>query len=219
MWARLKEIAEVRAGSVPLTGPGNAIYVQARNLRGGALSIGDAVRGPAPVRAADRARIAANDLIVNSRGQSNRAVLVADVDENIFASLDLLVVRPQPDRVLPAFLAAYLNLPATQAALAEHRTTATLSRLPLEALAALKIPLPKIAKQAAIAALAQEARRERSLVQDLMGKRERRLDEILRRAAEGAPMPSWRSAWASERPELCEAVVAEPRRAFRAEDS
>ncbi len=207
MVVKLRDIAEVRAGSVPLTGPGDAVYVQARNLRGGTLSIDDAVRGPAPVRAADRARIAGNDLIVNSRGQSNRAVLVPDVDGELFASLDLLLVRPQTGRVLPAFLAAYLNLPSTQATLAEHRTTATLPRLPIEALTELAIPLPDIAKQAAIAALAEEARRERSLVQDLMGRRERLLDEILRRAAEGAPMPSWRSAWASERPDPSEAVV------------
>lgn len=207
MWVKLREVAEIRAGSLALTGTGDAVYVQARNLRGGSLCIDDAVRGPAPVRAADRARIAAGDLIVNSRGQSNRAVLVTGVDGDLFASLDLMVVRPRTDRVLPAFLAAYLNLPSTQAALAEHRTTATLPRLPHEALADLAIPLPEMTRQAFIADLSEEARRERSLVQDLMGRRERLLHEILRRAAEGAPMPSWRSAWASERPDLSEAVV------------
>lgn len=207
MWVKLKEISELRAGSVPLTGPGDAVYVQARNLRGGSLNLDDAVRGPAPVRASDRARLAPDDLIVNSRGQSNRAVLAVGIDGDVFVSLDLLLVRPQTGRVLPAFLATYLNLPSTQAALAEHRTAATLPRLPLEALANLAVPLPKMARQASIASLAEEAMRERSLVQDLMGRRERLLDETLRRAAEGAPMPSWHSAWVSKRPDLSEAAV------------
>lgn len=197
MLVRLSDLAEIRSGSVPKVGVRAVVYLQARHLRGGCLSTDTAVWGSAPVRSAERARIVEGDVLINARGRINQAVVVDKLAIEAYASLDLAVVRPDRNRLLPAYLAAFVNLPSTQTALAGHRTTGVLPRLPLDAIAALPVPLPSLERQAAIAALAAEARRERETLEALMKRRQSLLDEILRRAAEGAPMPSWLSTGAS----------------------
>jgi hypothetical protein len=128
----------------------------------------------------------------------NHAVAIDRLEIEAYASLDLLLVRPDPVRLRADFLATYLNLPSSQSALAGGRTRAVLPRLSLHALAELPIPLPSIERQGAVAGLALTARRERAILENLMAGRQRLLDEILRRAAEDEPMPTWYSAWAFE---------------------
>jgi hypothetical protein len=105
------------------------------------------------------------DVVISLRGNSNNAASVADADHcgvPLFATLDLAVIRvDDAERINPQYLATWLNLPATQAVLAEGREGSAAKRLPLGPLKALRIPLPDKTRQQAIVELAQMAVEER----------------------------------------------------------
>jgi restriction endonuclease S subunit len=84
-----------------------------------------------------------------------------------FISLDLYLVRPNTSKVDPRYLAAFLDLPMTQAVFSGSKQGSGLARLPKDALDKLAVPLPPMPKQRLIAELAQSFRDEAELLQRL----------------------------------------------------
>src|SRR5689334_23123710 len=111
---------------------GSAVTRRARDSR--AVMVGDlngtgilphtltAVGAP-PSGSAAALRV--GDVVISLRGNVNNAAAIdpRDLDGSpLFATLDLAVIRlTDPEGVDPRYLAAWLNLPATQAILAESR--------------------------------------------------------------------------------------------------
>ncbi|TCL62518.1 uncharacterized protein DUF2188 [Rhizobium sp. BK251] len=141
----------------------------------------------------------AGDVLVDTRGTTNWAACIERADSPLFAVLDLAIVRLKGNNVLPAYLALFLNLPTTQSALATMRSTATIPRLGLGALTELEIPVPPFRIQKLMAALDSERRKQSNLIEKLGEAQNRLTDEILRRVAEGLPMPEGNPAWAIHR--------------------
>jgi len=179
----LSYIAEVRGGIAPQSGGRAVAFLQSRHLRGGRLSTEDMLWAARPARSAGRTRLVAGDVLVGARGAANPAVVVREMEFEVYPSLDLILIRPDPQQLVPEFLAAYINLPATQSALAGHRTTAVLPRLALGAIGLLPVPLPSLDRQRAVAALAAAARRETEILEALIDKRQDLLHELIRRAS------------------------------------
>lgn len=77
------------------------------------------------------------------------------------------MVRPDTAKVDPGYLAAFLDLPATQAAFSGNKQGSGLARLPKETLDKLVVPLPPMPMQRLIADLARSFRDEAELLQRL----------------------------------------------------
>ncbi|WP_246072142.1 DUF2188 domain-containing protein [Martelella lutilitoris] len=197
--ALLHEIAAIRNGTTFKADDGGVPFVQGRHLRGGYIVPGDFAFGAPPVRSFAEAQLRSGDVLVDTRGTVNWAAPVETIDSPLFAILDIAIVRLSSARVLPAYLALFLNLPTTQSALAMMRSTATIPRLGLGALAELEIPIPSIQVQERMVALDYERRHQTHLNEKLGEARNRLTDEILRRSAEGQPMPDGNPAWAIHR--------------------
>ena len=109
----------------------------------------------------------AGDIVISLRGNANNAAVIdpCDVDGTpLFATLDLAVIRlSDPESINGRYIATWLNLPATQAVLADSREGSAAKRLPLAPLKALRVPIPDWQRQIAIVQLAKEAAQERSL--------------------------------------------------------
>ena len=150
----LRDIASVLSGvSVQETRGGPARFVRLSDLsdvkagKRPALVAGDA---PAVARAL---ALEEGDLIVGARGAATDVCLANDTMLGAFVSLDLYLVRPNRVRVNPQYLAAFLDLPATQSLFAVGKQGSGLARLPKDALEKTRVPLPPMHTQVLIAGL------------------------------------------------------------------
>lgn len=174
----LKKISDVYSGLAVQAGDGNARFVRLSDLsdlrsgRAPNLTTGEQ---PAVARALP---IEEGDLIVAARGAATDVCQAAQSWLGAFISLDLYLVRPDPLKVDPGYLAAFLDLPATQAAFSGNKQGTGLARLPKEALDKLVVPLPPMPTQRLIAELARSFRDEAALLQRLAN-----LNSILGREA------------------------------------
>lgn len=195
----LNQFADIRNGTAFKADPEGVRFVQARHLRGGKLSFVDLAIGSPPPRSFNEAQLRKGDVLVDTRGTANRAATVELADEPRFAVLDIAIIRLRGDVLLPAYLALYLNLPTTQNSLAMSRSTATIPRLGLGALGAIKIPIPSLNTQKLMVALVTERHMQSQLFKKLGEAKNRLTDEILRCSAEGLPIPDSNPVWAIHR--------------------
>jgi hypothetical protein len=140
---RLSDLSDIRAGRHPV------------------LATGDV---PAVARALT---IEEGDLIVGARGSATDVCLATGALVGAFVSLDLYLVRPDREKVSPQYLAAFLDLPATQAAFAGGKQGSALARLPKDALEKTLVSVPPMQSQLLIAGLALSFEDERRLFQRL----------------------------------------------------
>lgn len=141
---RQSDLAELRAGRLPTLATGEAPSV------GRALAIEE------------------GDLLVGARGATTEAYVGDEAVVGAYVSLDLFLVRPDLTAIDPRFLAAFFDLPSTQAALAAGKQGTGLARLSKEALDTLPVPVLPMARQKAIAELASVVRARRDLLHQLM---------------------------------------------------
>ncbi len=129
------------------------------------------------------------DLVFKSRGVTNSAAIVnMDVGPAVLAA-PMLLIRPNK-AVLPAYLYWYINLPATQAALAAQAEGTSVRMISKAKLEDLDIPIPSLQKQQVITEVAQLAEREQWLLARISQERRRLADGILMRHATNQPIPT-----------------------------
>ncbi|MEG3152202.1 hypothetical protein U1769_20130 [Sphingomonas sp. ZT3P38] len=187
----LSALADIRSGSLLHRDGADAYYVLVGDIVAGALRTSRLADGRLPAKSGAVAALAEHDIVVAMRGMTNAAAVVPALkafDRPIFATLDVAVIRTG-DAILPAYLSWFLNLPTTQEVLSSQRSASAAPRLPLPALKNLAVPLPTLARQAKIAAAADEGQRERNLMNKLQQSRQRLLDDLLRQAAGEVPTP------------------------------
>lgn len=161
----LKEISQVLSGvSIKEASDGSARVMRLADLSD--LKAGRTPKlatGEAPV-VARALSIDEGDLIVGARGAATDVYVADEAIVGAFISLDLYLVRPNPQLVNPHYLAAFLELPLTQALFTGGKQGTGLSRLAKATLEGTEIPLPPMHKQRLIAELSQAFKSEAALL-------------------------------------------------------
>lgn len=122
-----------------------------------------------------------SDLLFRSRGRTNTVALVAaDIGPAVLAAPMLLI---RPTAVSPAYLRWYINLPATQAALADQAEGTSVRMISKAALDALEVPVPSRRKQQLIVEVSALATAEQALLEQIARERKRLADGVLVRYA------------------------------------
>lgn len=165
---KLKNIAKILSGvSVREAESGAARFMRLADLsdikagRSPTLVSGDV---PAVARAL---AIEEGDLIVGARGVTTDVCVARGPVFGAYISLDLYLVRPNRIFVDSQYLAAFLELPTTQAVLSGGKQGTGLARLAKEALEKTEVPLPPMQQQQLIGGLAQSFEREGRLLKQL----------------------------------------------------
>lgn len=182
----LESFAAVFSGSAVNRGAADSRAVMVSDLDGsGILSRIFAKVGTPPSGSAGALR--AGDIVISLRGNANHAAAIETCDLDgppLFATLDLAVIRlADPERVDPRYIAVWLNLPATQAVLAEGREGSAAKRLPLKPLKLLQVPIPSWQRQQVIVALACQIAEERGLADRIARLRSVLINQYLAEAA------------------------------------
>lgn len=100
------------------------------------------------------------DLVFLPRGTRFPALAVMGDLVGALVAAPLYLIRPDRSQADAAYLAALINTPALQAALKAEAKGSYIPQVPAEAIRALRLPLPPLPEQRAIAALAELSREE-----------------------------------------------------------
>lgn len=185
----LAAFASVFSGSAIVRGSSDSRAVMVGDLDGSGVLPRRVTKVGAPLSGSS-ATLRAGDVVISLRGNANNGAVIDPCDLEgppLFATLDLAVIRlADPESVSPHYIATFLNLPATQAVLAEGREGSAAKRLPLGPLKSLQVPVPDWQRQLAIVSLAREAAEERRLADHLARLRSTLINHCL---AEAAALP------------------------------
>lgn len=144
--------------------------------------LSSAPRWGEPSSAYQRYAVHAGDILFRGRGGGFAAALVPDLGTEAAAVAPLVIVRPGPE-VEPAYLAWALNSPEAHEHYAANARGSALPAIGATDLSKLMIPLPPRDVQMRVAEVADLARRESALLQELSRLRTLQIDNILQLAA------------------------------------
>lgn len=141
---------------------------------------------PARVRLKDvpeRYWVKSGDVIFRSRGDQNTATaLSSKFHESAVAVMPLVIMRAN-EIILPEYLAWYMNEQAAQRHFDRGARGTGIRMIPMDCLSSLKVPVPPIDEQRAIATVAGFAQREFELTAKLAEKRRQVVSASLLKAA------------------------------------
>jgi len=169
----LKNIADLTTGysfrgRVPIDPDGSVIVIQAKNISDdGSVQTQDLDK----VKEADASEVAtleSGDVLLVSRGAGTSGFRAAVFEPSIgraIASATLQVIHVNDERVLPAYLCAYLNSNRGQADLQKIATGSSVRTVSLGELNELKIPVPKLEDQKRLNGLVKTIHKQRELLE------------------------------------------------------
>ena len=187
----LAEIADVRMGypfrsRVRHDISGDVTVIQMKDIDdANLLHVNGAIKTALPGAKAHHL-LRKGDLLFRSRGRSNGAGMVtAGIGPAVLAA-PMLLIRPHPDAVLPAYLGWLINAPDTQAQLAAMAEGTSVRMISTLALKNLELPLPDMKRQRQIVEAAILSNREQALMAAIAFQRQRLITNILMQFAHKA---------------------------------
>lgn len=121
-----------------------------------------------------------DDILFCTRGSNNYNILLKDDVLNLIAVSQFLVITPQKNKIVPAFLSWYLKQPKIIAYFNAHRLPSTVPLINKKVLEDLNIELPPLIIQQKIAKTTTLMLEEKRLVKEIYSKKEKMINQILR---------------------------------------
>ena len=125
------------------------------------------------------------DILFRAKGVSNTATLITQDIGDCVASAHLTVIRVNTSKVDPAYVVWYINHPHGQYKLSRFSKGTSLQMVSNAELGELKLDLPPLEKQSAIAKIATLSQREQEFIAKLAQKRQEYIDLVLMQQAKG----------------------------------
>jgi hypothetical protein len=116
------------------------------------------------------------DLLFISRGQRKQAVAITQDLDNTIPTSQIFVLRPD-QRLVPEYLAWYLNQRPAQRYIDEHSTGTNVSLINMEALGKMPFQAPSLETQRRVMRIYELSLRERELIESILERR-RKLIEL-----------------------------------------
>ena len=117
------------------------------------------------------------DVLFAAKGTKNFAAVFENNNEPSVASTSFFVIRPTNNKVLPQFLAWFLNNHTTQTLLKGQAIGTSIPSISKQVLENLEIPVPEIKTQKAIVEISKLRNKEKSLKQKIETLREKQIQQ------------------------------------------
>jgi restriction endonuclease S subunit len=174
----IKDITHIQTGlfAKPL-GEGDLIYLQVKHFdENGKLQ--SALHGDLLSAHVSKKHLLKNgDVLFAAKGTKNFAVVFENHNEPSVASTSFFVIRPADDKVLPQFLAWYLNNHSTQILLKGQAIGTSIPSISKQVLEHLEISIPSIETQKTILQITKLRNKEKSLKQKIETLREKQIQQ------------------------------------------
>lgn len=125
------------------------------------------------------------DIVLRSRGQTNKCTLINKDTGITVVSAPLLVIRIPGNSVLPAYLAWYINQTTTQNYLTSHARGTSVPMINKQVVEQLPVTVPSIECQQKIVDLNDMVEKEQDLLKQLAMKREQYSSHLLMQLLQG----------------------------------
>lgn len=168
---RLPELCSVHTGytargRLEPTAAGGVLAIQLRDFTSEGLIDPERLTRVYLDGVSDRYFVRAGDVVFRSRGERNTAAALDErLSESALAVLPLMILRPNPEVVMPAFLAWAINQPPAQRHFDVAARGTNIRMIPRSSLEDLELDVPDIETQRKIVAVDALAERERELSQ------------------------------------------------------
>jgi len=117
------------------------------------------------------------DVLFAAKGTKNFAAVFENHNEPSVASTSFFVIRPTDNKVLPQFLAWFLNNHTTQTLLKSQAIGTSIPSISKQVLENLEITIPSIETQQAILQITKLRNKEKSLKQKIEALREKQIQQ------------------------------------------
>lgn len=117
------------------------------------------------------------DVLFAAKGTKNFATVFENHNEPSVASTSFFVIRPTDNKVLPQFLAWFLNNHTTQTLLKGQAIGTSIPSISKQVLENLEIPVPDIKTQRAIVEISKLRNKEKSLKHKIESLREKQIQQ------------------------------------------
>lgn len=135
---------------------------------------------------ARRYQVDQGDLLFLSRGQRAIAVAISNPLQRTIAAYYFYILRPDKTRILPEYLAWFINQPSAQVYLGSNQRGSHIKMVPKPALEQLEVSLPSIATQGYIVQLERLRQTEEHAMLQLAKARKQLIDGLALNAARDA---------------------------------
>jgi restriction endonuclease S subunit len=122
------------------------------------------------------------DVLFAAKGTKNFAAVFENHNEPSVASTSFFVIRLTDNKVLPRFLAWFLNNPTTQTLLKAQAIGTSIPSISKQVLENLEIPVPDIKTQKAIVEISKLRNREKFLKQQIEVLRDKKVNQQILKA-------------------------------------
>ncbi len=151
-WVQLSELVHVQPGYLSRDRVRHARDGTHHLLQGKDVSEADGMRLETaiqfhPERSPELYQVSRGDVLVTARGQDHRAYYVDQDLSDVLAAATFYILRPDISRILPGYLAWWLNLPRVQAAIDKASGGTYISYIRRQALENLLVSLPGLEVQ------------------------------------------------------------------------
>lgn len=174
----IKNITNIQTGLFAKpSGSGNVVYLQSKHFdEYGELH---SVLHPDLLaeRISEKHLLKNGDVLFAAKGTKNFAAVFENHNEPSVASTSFFVIRPTDNKVLPQFLAWFLNSHTTQTLLKSQAIGTSIPSISKQVLENLEIPIPEIKTQRAIVEISKLRNKEKSLRQKIETLREKQIQQ------------------------------------------
>ncbi|MEN9358737.1 MAG: hypothetical protein RL095_272 [Verrucomicrobiota bacterium] len=193
--ADLSDLAEIRLGQVFRTGieetkHGSVRLVQTRDVKEGAEPVWEnlaRIEDPLPAKSA---WLQAGDVLLTCRGENLCAICLTKVPGPTLCTQHLFIIRPDPVKIRPAFLAWQLNQAPAQAYFARLSEGSNQQSIRRSLLDQTPIRVPTLEAQTQIIALYESAYREISALSQLIQLRKQEMAAVAQKILNLQSTPS-----------------------------
>lgn len=152
---------------------GSYCLLQGKDLAGSSAFSTDALLRLAPAGSSHKYLISSQDVLFQARGYSNQAFYIEVAPEGVMAAATFYILKVRTARLLPAYLAWFLNQRPAQNYFQTHANTSTaVSYVSKEVLLNLDITLPDLETQARIQAIQAAWMHEKHLLKSYLETKE-----------------------------------------------
>lgn len=176
----IKEIATIQTGifAKPLAS-GELVYLQAKHFDATGKLLSDLHADLPSDQISQKHLLRQGDILFSAKGSKNFAAVYEEHNLPAVASTSFFILRTTTDKILPNYLAWYLNTPTTMILLKSQAKGSSIASISKQVLESLEISIPAIAVQEKIVQIHELRQKEKTLKEQLEILHDKKLQHLL----------------------------------------
>lgn len=188
---KLEDIVEIQLGyqqrerrhKDPSTRDGTHSLIQIKDIDSTGNLLTENLIQISPASNVDRYLVTKDDVLFLSRGLNNAAIIIEAPLHKTLAAYYFYILRADPKRILPEYLAWFINQPTAQAYFESAGQGSMVKMVPKSIFEELEVQLPPLKTQKAIAELNALQKKEAAALECLVRSRKRLINGLSLKAA------------------------------------